>query len=552
MLLTHHIASDGSSVGPLARDLSTAYAARRAGTAPDWAPLPVQYADYTLWQREVLGDENDPASLISGQTDYWREALAGLPEQLELPADRARPAVADHRGAHVAFSWDAGLHDAVTRLARARQASVFMVVQAAVAALLTRLGAGTDIPLGTPVAGRSDDGLDDLVGFFVNTLVLRTDTSGNPSFAELVDRVRETDLAAFAHQDVPFERLVEIVNPTRSLAYHPLFQVAISLDGVSDGELDLPGLAVEGMGVDTGVAKVDLAFNLEERFGDDGAAAGVHGVVEFATALFDRATAEAVSARLERLLRAAVADVSVPIGELEVLSADERHELLAGWNDTAREVPAATFPELFQAQAARTPDAPALEYGDTVLTYGELNARANRLAHHLIAQGVGPEGVVALALPRSAELVVSILAVLKAGGAYLPVDPEYPADRVAHMLDDARPVHLVTTLASRNLPAGTVPLVLDDPATVRTLAGRPAGNPADADRTAPLVPAHPAYVIYTSGSTGRPKGVVVSHRGVANLSAHQRVRLGAGPASRVSQLVSPASTCRWPSCAWAC
>ncbi|KAA6214827.1 non-ribosomal peptide synthetase [Streptomyces albofaciens JCM 4342] len=535
LLLIHHIAGDGASVGPLARDLSTAYGARRAGRAPAWAPLPVQYADYTLWQRDVLGDEHDPRSVLAGQVAYWKDTLSGLPDQLELPTDRPRPAVAGHQGGTVEFAWDTALHQDIARLAREHRASVFMVLQAAVATLLTHHGAGTDIPLGTATAGRADEALDDLVGFFVNTLVLRTDTSGDPTFAELLARVREADLAAYAHQDVPFERLVEIVNPLRTLARHPLFQVAVGLEETTGAELEMPGLTVEHLPDGMGVAKVDLAFNFAERVGDDGRPDGLRGVVEFATDLFERETARAFAERLERLLRAVVADAARPIGELDVLGAEERERLLTGWNDTAYDVPAATFPELFQAQVARDPAAPALEFEDVTLSYAELNARANRLAHHLIGRGAGPERTVALVLPRSVDLVVAILAVLKAGAAYLPVDPDYPADRIAHMLADTRPALVLTCDgAAGGLPGTGVPVL-----RVANLAPGADHDPTDADRTTGLLPDHPAYVIYTSGSTGRPKGVVVAHRGLANLSAHQTERLGAGPGCRVSQLVSP-------------
>ncbi len=292
LLLVHHIAGDGWSMGRLAADFSTAYAARRAGTAPDWAPLPVQYADYTLWQRETLGDENDPDSPVARQLAYWKSALANLPEELELPTDRPRPAASANRGGHLAFEVPAGLHAALAALAKERRASLFMLVQTALATLYARLGAGTDIPLGTPVAGRTDDALEDLVGFFVNTLVLRTDVSGDPTFAELIDRVRETDLAAYAHQDVPFERLVEAVNPARSLARHPLFQTSLTFETDRRRALDaidaLPGLTAVPQPVDTRVAKFDLDFNLAETYGPDGAPAGLGGVVEYSTELFDR------------------------------------------------------------------------------------------------------------------------------------------------------------------------------------------------------------------------------------------------------------------------
>ncbi|MGW2028304.1 amino acid adenylation domain-containing protein, partial [Streptomyces decoyicus] len=351
LVLTHHIAGDGWSTDPFIRDLSAAYTARCDGAAPQWAPLPVQYADYTLWQREVLGDESDPDSVISRQIDYWRGTLAGLPEQLELPTDRPRPAVASHHGDTVPFAWDTDLHHGITRLAREHQSSVFMVVQAALATLLTRLGAGTDIPMGSAIAGRNDDALDDLVGFFVNTLVLRTDTSGDPTFAELLGRVRETDLAAYAHQDVPFERLVEIVNPTRSLSHHPLFQVMLTFQN-NDAELALPGLTAQGHALDAASAKFDLSFDVEEQHDGSGVPSGMRGSVEFATDLFDRRTAENIAGWLERLLRDAVEDASRPIGELDVLAEQERELLLNGWNDTARDVADATLAELFEAQVA--------------------------------------------------------------------------------------------------------------------------------------------------------------------------------------------------------
>ncbi|KAA6214828.1 amino acid adenylation domain-containing protein [Streptomyces albofaciens JCM 4342] len=538
LILAHHIAADGASLAPLARDLSVAYTARLAGSAPAFPPLPVQYADYTLWQQAVLGDEDDPDSVIRAQIDHWRTALAGAPEELALPTDRPRPAVAGYRGDQVAFTWDADLHAGVTRLARTHQCSVFMVVQAALAALLTRLGAGTDIPIGSPIAGRTDDALEDLVGFFVNTLVLRTDTSGDPSFAELLERVRETDLAAYAHQDVPFERLVEAVNPARSMAHHPLFQVLLVLQNTEDAQLALPGLRAVLEDVETGAAKVDLTFNMEELYSAERAPAGMTGTVEFATALFDRETAEALAQRLERLLRAVVADASLPVSRLDVLSPAERHRLLAEWNDTAHEVAPATLPDLFQAQVERTPHAPAAEHEGSVLTYAELNIRANRLAHELIGRGVGPERTVALLLPRSLDLVVALLAVLKAGAAYLPVDPEYPADRIDHMLRDAGPALVLTTAGAAATPVPGL-AALPVPGNAGAWAHRPGTDPTDADRTGPLLLGHPAYVIYTSGSTGRPKGVVVAHTGMASFAADKIERCGVEPGSRVAQFSSP-------------
>ncbi|WP_425557658.1 amino acid adenylation domain-containing protein, partial [Kitasatospora cystarginea] len=517
LLVMHHIAGDGWSTGPLARDLAEAYAARSEGRAPSWPDLPVQYADYTLWQRDLLGDAADPQSRFAEQLDYWKRQLSDLPELVQLPADRPRPAVAGWRGDHVGLELSPELHAALAELARRTGTSLFMVLQAALAALYTRLGAGTDIAIGSPIAGRTDEALDDLVGFFVNTLVLRTDTSGDPSFAELLDRVRETALSAYAHQDVPFEHLVEVLNPSRSLSHHPLFQTILAVQNAPMGRFSLPGLDVATYAVATGTAKFDLGVSLAEQFGPDGSPAGIVGAVEYATDLFDRSTVTALARRWTLLLEAVTADPDQSIGGIDLLDADERHRLLERGNATAREVAAAPVPQAFAAQVAATPDAVALVCGDVELTYSQLNAWANRFAHSLIARGVGPEQIVAVALPRSVESVVAVLGVLKAGAAYLPVDPAYPQSRIAFMLADAQPA-----------------LMVDDPALVTEVSPWPETDPVVA-----LDVRQPAYVIFTSGSTGRPKGVVVGHGGVASLVAGQIERFAIEPESRVLQFASP-------------
>ncbi|MDP9975354.1 hypothetical protein J2W39_006644, partial [Variovorax paradoxus] len=314
LLLCHHIASDGWSWAPLARDLAVAYEARCQGMPPAWSPLPVQYADYTLWQRELLGNESDPDSLMAKQLSYWQQALAGLPEQLALPTDKPRPAVSSFRGESLAFQFDASLHQGLAALAREGQASLFMVLQAALSALFTRMGAGTDIPLGSPIAGRTDEALDDLVGFFTNTLVLRTDTSGNPSFRELLARVRAANLAAYAHQDLPFERLVEVLNPARSMAHHPLFQVMLVLQNNARAKFELQGLTVLSAESIEDAAIFDLSFELREQRSHDGKPQGLTGRIEYATDLFDRATVQQLAARLQRVLAAVAADPAQPIG----------------------------------------------------------------------------------------------------------------------------------------------------------------------------------------------------------------------------------------------
>ncbi|MFJ4184528.1 amino acid adenylation domain-containing protein [Kitasatospora sp. NPDC089509] len=548
LVLMHHIVSDGWSVGPLLRDLDTAYRARLAGGAPQWQPLPVQYADYALWQRELLGAEDDPDGIEHAQLSYWRTALAGLPEELTLPHDRKRPLLPNHRGDTVELRIPAELHAAVAELARASRSSVFMVVQAALAATLNRLGAGTDIPLGTPIAGRTDEALDDLIGFFVNTLVLRADLSGDPSFHELLERVRRTNLDAFEHQDVPFERLVEVLNPARSTARHPLFQVLLTFGAAeaptgpptgpetapTAAPATTPATALTFAGLPARVepavaelAKFDLAFGFSEQLAVDGTPAGIGVVVEFAEELFDPGTVTAIGGRFARLLAALVADPARPVGEAEILDPAERSLILDRWSrpeqlpdlpdrNPDRHPELRTVPALFAAQAARTPQAVAVVHRDERVSYAELDARANRLAHLLTAHGVGPERLVALALPRSVELVVAVLAVLKAGGAYLPIDPDYPADRIAYTLRDSAPELLLTTTATAaRLPDAGLPLLLLD--TPETAAGL---DRASAEAPSPaLGPDHPAYVIYTSGSTGRPKGVVVPHANVARLFA---------------------------------
>ncbi|MFI8214592.1 non-ribosomal peptide synthase/polyketide synthase [Streptomyces sp. NPDC085932] len=544
LLMIHHIAGDGWSLGPLMRDLATAYTARTGGAAPAWAPLPAQYADFALWQRATLGDARDGTSLAGRQLAHWRQALDGLPERLDLPADRPRPAVASHRGGRVPLAVPPEVHRAAVALAAESRASLFMVVQAALAALLSRMGAGDDIPVGTPVAGRADDAVDQLVGFFVNTLVLRTDTGGDPTFRELLDRVRETDLTAYAHQDLPFEHLVDVLAPARSLSHNPLFQVLLSLDTTQQdalGALAATGLGATPLPVRTGVAKLDLALELAEHRDTDGAPAGLVGAAEYSADLFDEDTVRALADRFLRLLTALVTAPDRRIGDVDLLGEAERRKVLAEWNDTPRPAEALTFAAYVERHAAEAPERPAVEFAGQVLDYAGLNTRANRLARRLLRLGAGPERFVATALPRGADLVVAALAAFKAGAAYLPVDPAYPAERVAHVLADAAPVVVVTSAdVAGNLPEGPVPrLLLDDPATAEVLDRLPGHDVTDAERPVPLRPEHPAYMIYTSGTTGRPKGVVVTHTGLPGLLDIFVRDCQAGPGSRILQHLSP-------------
>ncbi|WP_329044944.1 amino acid adenylation domain-containing protein [Amycolatopsis sp. NBC_01488] len=523
VVVVHHIAADGWSFGPLTRDLSHAYAARLAGRAPEWTPLPVQYADFALWQRDLLGTEEDPDSLAARQLDHWRSVLAGLPDQLELPTDHPRPAVADGRGDRVYFELDRELRAGLDRLAADAGVSVFMVLQAGLATLLAKLGAGEDVPLGTPVAGRTDDALDDLVGVFLNTLVLRTDLAGDPTVAELLARIRATDLAAYAHQDLPFERLVDVLNPARSQARTPLFGVLLVLHNNAGASLALSGVDAEVLPAATGTARYDLSFEFTEHDG------GFGGFAEFRTELFEAATVTRMAERLSTVLRAMVTDPAKRLGAIDVLDAGERERILVARNDTTREQSGTALSDRLRETAQRAWDTVALVAGDTELTYRELDARANMLARTLVRHGAGPESVVALVLPRSADLVVALLAVLRTGAAYLPIDPGYPAGRVAFMLEDASPAVVVTTPGTET---GTAPrVVLGD-----AVPAEPYPTPPDGVVTRPD---DSAYILYTSGSTGRPKGVVVPLGALANLLDDMVTRTGITPEDRFLAVTTP-------------
>ncbi|PEE41403.1 amino acid adenylation domain-containing protein [Bacillus pseudomycoides] len=517
LVLLHHIVGDGWSLNPLSRDIATAYQAHCKGESVQWKSLPVQYADYALWQQELLGNESAQDSLISQQIEFWKEELKGLPAQLELPTDYQRPVETSYCGETIDFHVNPELHEQLLELARKNGVSLFMILQSGLAALLTRLGAGTDIPIGSPIAGRSDDALGDIVGLFVNTLVLRTDTSGDPSFSELLSRVRKVNLSAYEHQDVPFERLVEVLNPVRSRNSHPLFQIMLAFQNTPEATLDIPNLETHLEIKSVGSSKFDMTIEISERSTSEGQPNGLHGLLEFSTDLFKCETAQKLVSRFIHLLEDAVEDPEQPIGRLEILDEEERQTVLEKWNGGFQIAPEMTLPELFEKQVRLMPDAIAVVFEDTTLSYTELNKRSNKLARLLIEKGVGPEQMVALAIPRSLDMVVSLLAVLKTGAGYLPLDPDYPSDRISFMLSDAKPVCMITNTQVTIESEETVTIVVDDFKIMETLNKYGEENIENVERIQPLSPLHIAYVIYTSGSTGRPKGVMIPHQNVIRL-----------------------------------
>ncbi|KDF01162.1 amino acid adenylation protein [Mycolicibacterium aromaticivorans JS19b1 = JCM 16368] len=516
--VVHHIAADGWSIAPLVRDLGVAYASRSAGDAPGWADLAVQYVDYTLWQRARLGDLADADSRISAELSYWEDALAGMPEQLQLPTDRPYPMVADYLGARLDIDWPADLQQAVARVAREHNATSFMVIQTALAVLLSNLSANNDVAVGFPIAGRGDTALDELVGFFVNTLVLRVDLTGNPTFADLLAQVRRRSLSAYEHQDVPFELLVERLKPTRSMAHHPLVQVVLAWQnfGWQAGDaagLSLGELQVEPLAVDTKTARMDLTFNLAERWDDAGEPAGIGGGVEFRTDVFDAASIEKIVGRLQRVLEAMTSEPARPMSALDVLDADEHARLDQVGNRAVLTRAAAgteSIASMFAAQAVRTPDAMAVTFEGVSMSYRELDEVTDRAARVLAGRGAGPGQRVALLLPRSTEAIMAMVAVVKTGATYVPIDPSVPEARRQFVLSDAKPVAAVTTAdLAEHLDGHDISVV--DVRDLTDLA---------ADRTAVLAGPKPddiAYIIYTSGTTGTPKGVAIPHRNVIRL-----------------------------------
>ncbi|MGR9475066.1 non-ribosomal peptide synthase/polyketide synthase [Rhizobium leguminosarum] len=508
LLTQHHIVSDGWSMGVLVRELSSLYRAFEAGEDDPLPPLAIQYPDYAAWQRQWLSGER-----LQRQAQYWRDTLSGAPARLALPTDRPRPAQQSFAGASVPVVIDQALTRGLKRLSRQHGTTLFMTVLAAWAAVLSRLSGQDDIVIGVPTANRRRREIEDLIGFFVNTLAVRIDLSGEPSVSDLLERARRAALTAQDHQDLPFEQVVEIVQPPRALDHTPLFQVGLAWQNNTVGSLDLPGLRVEATGEGLDQVKFDLELNLGEQ------GEVIAGTLGYATALFDRATMERQCGYLLALLRAMVVDAEQPVRELDILPAEERSYLLEELNRTEADYPLdLCVHELFEAQVRRAPDAVALVFEEQSISYGALNADANRLAHHLIGLGVRPDQPVAICVERSPAMVVGLLAILKAGGAYVPLDPAYPSGRLRQLLDDAGPRRLLCDAAGR---AALGAEAIADLSVVDLDAATPAWADQSADDPDPhalgLTARHLAYVIYTSGSTGTPKGVMVEHRNTVNL-----------------------------------
>ncbi|WP_206686054.1 non-ribosomal peptide synthetase [Kribbella qitaiheensis] len=486
VVMMHHIVTDGWSNVVMLGDLSALYEAIRAGGAPDLPTLPVQYADFAAWQRESLGG-------LDQQLGYWREQLEGV-RPVDLPTDRPRPAVKTTNGAVLEFAVPEEVVARLKRVASRQDGTLFTAVVAAVQVLLARWSGQDDVAVGTVTSGRERPEVERLIGFFVNTLVLRSRVREDVSFREFLAEVRNTVLAAFASQDVPFERVVDDLAPARDTSRSPLFDVLVVLQNIPDETGRLADLDLAEVDLPSVTATFDLTFELQEMPGG-----GLHAGLKYNTDLYDAETVERMAGHFRVLLDAMGAEPDRPLAQHSLLAEDERGLVLSVWNDTRQELPAVTVPRLFEDQVACGAERVAVSDGDRSVTYGELNTWANALAHRLVGQGVGPERYVVVCLPRSVELLVALLAVLKAGGATVPVEPGQPAERIAVIVDDVRPV-----------------VVLDDLADVHVVAGHPDTDLTDDDRACPLRPDHPVYAIYTSGSTGVPKGVVTTHRSLVN------------------------------------
>jgi amino acid adenylation domain-containing protein len=522
LLTLHHIISDGWSMGVLIREIAALYDSFSTGKRPQLPNLPLQYADFAAWQRGWLQGD-----VLEAQLAYWKEQLGDSPPLLELPTDRPRPAVQTNHGAHHTFALPADLTNAIKALTQKEGVTLFMTLLAAFQTLLHRYTGQNDLNVGAPIANRSRAEVENLIGFFVNTLVLRARFDGQPTFRDLLKRARETALAAYAHQDLPFEMLVEALQPQRDLSHTPLFQAMFVLDNAPMGTFTqaLPGLTLSPIEAESGIAKFDITLSMFE--GPN----GLQGTLEYNTDLFDAATIERLAGHFKTLLAAVTANPDQPLTALPLLTDAERHTMLVAWNNTTAPFPNdLCFHQLFEAHAHLQPDATALTFENESLTYSQLNERANQLAHHLLSLGLQPDTLVAIAADRSFDMIIAVLAALKAGGAFLPLDPAYPPDRLAFMLHDSQaPVLLTQAHLLERLPqhaATALCLDADWPAIANSLISNP---------HAPLSPENLAYCIYTSGSTGQPKGTLLRHRGLSNLATVQRQAFQLGPASRVLQ-----------------
>ena len=499
-LTIHHIVSDGWSMGVLFREIGALYEAFVKGQPSPLADLPIQYADFALWQRKWLQGE-----VLETQLDYWRKQLADAPAVLEMPTDKARPAIQTFNGTYHRLVLPRRLSDSVSALSRRSGTTLFMTLLAAFQALLYRYTNQEDVVVGTPIANRTRRETEDLIGFFVNTLVMRTDLSGNPSFRELLQRVREVALQAYSHQDLPFEKLVEELRPERSLSHTPLFQVLFVVQNAPKSTLTLLDLKLRELLIEGQTAKFDLSLYVGET--DE----GLRLTFEYNTDLFNDTTITRMGRHLETLLEAAVSNPDQRLRDLPLLDDAERQQLLVEWTNTSVDYPRRCIHELFEEQAKTTPDARAVIFENQQMTFAELDQRANQLAHYLCKHGVGPEVVIAVCMERSVEMVVALLGILKAGAAFVPVDPSYPAERVAFLLQDSR-ASIVLTQARvlETLPASAAETICVDSGWVEIARESTAAPPPCA------TPDNAAYVIYTSGSTGRPKGSVSPHHASLN------------------------------------